>query len=69
MGGEDALSIDPEDWPAVREHVDELLDIAETEGAAAAGAWLTARGWRWSWARPATGQSGDVDEPGSGAAR
>lgn len=52
MGGEDSITIDPEDWPAVRERVDELLDVAETEGAAAAGAWLTAHGWRWSWAKP-----------------
>lgn len=53
MGGEDTLSIHPEDWPAVRERVDELLDVAETEGAAAAGAWLSSHGWRWSWATPA----------------
>lgn len=49
-GGDNLVAIDPDDWPAVRGCVAELLDVAETAGPDAVGAWLTVRGWRWRWA-------------------
>jgi len=46
LGGEDVLAIDAQDWPSVRAHVAELLDVAETGGVAGAHEWLRRRGIR-----------------------
>lgn len=47
LGGEDSVGVAPDSWPAVLPHVAELLDLAETDGAAAVRAWLTARRLEW----------------------
>ncbi|WP_156067632.1 protein rep [Pseudonocardia halophobica] len=47
LGGEDTIGVTPEAWPAVRLHVAELLDLAETQGVDAVKAWLTARCLDW----------------------
>lgn len=47
LKGETVLAISPEDWPAVRNRVPELLAAAERDGVEGARAWLTERGLRW----------------------
>jgi hypothetical protein len=44
MHGDDQLVIPAESWPAVRDDLAELLDTAESGGAAAARQWLELRG-------------------------
>lgn len=46
-GGELVFMIHPEDWPAVRDRVPELLEAVETDGADGGKRWLEERGWRW----------------------
>ncbi|WP_344027771.1 protein rep [Pseudonocardia kongjuensis] len=50
--GQNLLTIDPEDWPQVRDRLAELLDATERDGLTGATAWLTAHGLRWSSATP-----------------
>ncbi|MCX6463786.1 MAG: protein rep [Pseudonocardiales bacterium] len=50
-GGTDVLAVDPESWPALRPRLAELLDVAERDGPAAAGAWLSERGIGWRGCR------------------
>jgi len=47
MHGDDQLIIPSECWPAVRTELAELLDTAESGGAAAARRWLESRGLHW----------------------
>ena len=46
--GEDIAAIDPEDWPCLRERLDELLDAIELDGPNAGRAWLDEHGIHWS---------------------
>ena len=47
MHGDDQLVIPAESWPTVRAELADLLDTAESGGAAAARRWLESRGLHW----------------------
>ena len=52
-GGEDVIAVHRDDWAALVVQIEDLYRVGETEGVAAAGAWLTARGIRWRRLTPA----------------
>ena len=53
LGSEDLIVIDREDWPRLRVVLEVFFGVGERNGIEAAGAWLTARGIGWTWAKPA----------------